>query len=172
MPSANELRELARRAIEAFERLSPEEQNEHRRQQYVSWVRGNLRLSEREVDEEELFRTVDRLQAEGRIDYRENKLSPKAALERLLEDDIGAFHLYTNDVDTVSARSLEDAIEVWCEVYNLPQKEANLSQLPDDQVLTLTSKRWPDGQKTQTHAEWAEEIGRGHVCCIDGEPDE
>lgn len=120
----------------------------------------------------ELARRADRLQASGRIDYRENRPEPLPALRRILEDKVGSFHLYTNDVDTVSARSLAEAIEVWCEVYALPPEEADFAPLPDDQKLTLLSKRWPEGQKIQTHGEWAEEIGRGYVCCVDGEPDE
>jgi hypothetical protein len=77
--------ELVRESIERFNSLSPEEQNEHRRQQYISWVRGEMGMRGQQIDEEELGRTVDRLQASGRIDYRTVK--PKPALERLIDEE-------------------------------------------------------------------------------------
>jgi DNA-binding MurR/RpiR family transcriptional regulator len=79
--------ELVRESIERFNSLSPEEQNEHRRQQYISWARGEMGMRGQQVDEEELARAVDNLQASGRIDYRTNRPKPKPALERLLDEE-------------------------------------------------------------------------------------
>jgi hypothetical protein len=40
-----ELRELAKKAIAAFEALTPEEKARHRREQAISWVYGEMVLS-------------------------------------------------------------------------------------------------------------------------------
>lgn len=49
-PPCITLNELVRKAIEAFENLSPEEQRAHRREQAISFVFGQLALSGREPD--------------------------------------------------------------------------------------------------------------------------
>lgn len=47
-----ELDELIRKSIDAFEALSPSEQKEHRRQQRISFVYGNLALSNPSITRE------------------------------------------------------------------------------------------------------------------------
>ncbi len=50
---------LLREARGRFEALSPEEQRAHRREQRISWVMGQLRLSGREITRADAERAVD-----------------------------------------------------------------------------------------------------------------
>ncbi len=87
MPDPN-VDELLQKAIAAFQQLTPEEQNEHRRQQFISFALGQLQLSGREdITPEQIAKILDELQELGEVDYREHKPVPKTALERILEDD-------------------------------------------------------------------------------------
>lgn len=87
MPDSN-IDQLLQKAIDAFKQLTPEEQNEHRRQQYISFTLGQLQLSGREdVTPEQISKILDELQEAGVVDYREHKPLPKTALERILETD-------------------------------------------------------------------------------------
>ncbi len=52
-------------AIEAFRRLSPEDQAKHRRDQAVSWVFGNLRLDGIDISKEQ----VEKLLGEKKIPF-------------------------------------------------------------------------------------------------------
>ncbi len=47
-----ELDELLRKAVEAFNSLSPKEKKEHLRLQRISWVYGNLALSNPDITRE------------------------------------------------------------------------------------------------------------------------
>lgn len=55
-----DLADMARRAQEAFDAMTPGQQEEHRRQQAASFVYGNLRLDGIEVSEEQARAAVDR----------------------------------------------------------------------------------------------------------------
>jgi hypothetical protein len=57
-----DLDELVRRAKEAFDRLTPEEQAAHRDAQRRSWVYGNVALSNPEVTREMVDRVIDEME--------------------------------------------------------------------------------------------------------------
>jgi hypothetical protein len=54
-----ELDELLKKAIAAFDALTPEQQREHRRAQRRSWVIGEMLLEHPEMSREEAERLVD-----------------------------------------------------------------------------------------------------------------
>jgi len=101
-------------------------------------------------------------------------------------------HCYTNGTDTVSAYSIEDAREWYVAEYDTaPEDIGDLTQVPDDKVLTIAQEdvppfsececaTWarmemhrqtmnghhcdcPVGHPSKTAREWASE-GRGFVC--------
>ena len=51
-PARPDLDELVRRSIEAFNALPPEERRRHRHAQRISWVYGNVALSNPDVTRE------------------------------------------------------------------------------------------------------------------------
>lgn len=151
---------MAKHAKEVVAQMDSYAQYKHWREQYISWARGQCRLAGHEVSEEQLEATMDKLEAEGKI-----KL-PGAKSEQSL-------HLYENDMDTVVASSVEDAVKVWCEVYGMSSEDSGeFFELPDTSPMTLFSKGWEGGQKTQTCAEWAQSIGRGYLSCRESDDDE
>ncbi len=58
------LNALAERALAAFNALSPDEQRAHRREQRISWVYGELRLSGYDISREEVAAIVDGYEGE------------------------------------------------------------------------------------------------------------
>ena len=54
-----ELTELLRQAIDAFDKLTPEQQRAHRAAQRKSWVIGELMLANPEMTREEAARLYD-----------------------------------------------------------------------------------------------------------------
>lgn len=56
-----ELSDMARRAQEVFDTLTPEQQEEHRRQQAASFVYGNLQLDGIDITEKQAREAVDRV---------------------------------------------------------------------------------------------------------------
>lgn len=65
---------LLAQANAAFDALSPEEQQAHRRAQRISWVWGELRLSGYDVTEEEVARSVDEYDAKLQADKLEQRV--------------------------------------------------------------------------------------------------
>lgn len=55
-PERPDLQALIKRAIEEFEKLSPEEKRAHRRAQAISWVYGNINLDRDEAGDPEIPR--------------------------------------------------------------------------------------------------------------------
>ena len=118
---------------------------------------------------------MDKLEAEGKI-----KLPERAeGMASTFQKAYGSFkpeqglHLYENDIDIVVASSVEDAVKVWCEIYDMsPEDVGEFFELPDTSLMTLFSKGWEGGQKTQTCAEWAQSIGRGYLSCRESDDDE
>lgn len=62
----DDISQLVKKAMAAFNKLSPEEQAAHRREQKISFVYGQLMLSGREVSKEEIARVHDEMVA-GKI---------------------------------------------------------------------------------------------------------
>lgn len=63
MPERPDLQELLRKAVEAFNSLTPEQQIAHRREQRKSWVIGEMMLEHPEMTREEaeqIFLSVER----------------------------------------------------------------------------------------------------------------
>jgi hypothetical protein len=58
---------LLKEANAAFDKLSPDEKAAHRREQYISFVYGQLKLSGRNVTKESLAKAYDEMLAKGEI---------------------------------------------------------------------------------------------------------
>lgn len=76
---------------------------------------------------------------------------------------------FTNDYDTVVAYSVEDAKEI-CKVQcDCVEDEIEWQEIPDDEVLKIdvNGSYNPEDLVSKTAKEWAEENGRGYLCCTE-----
>jgi effector-binding domain-containing protein len=85
---------------------------------------------------------------------------------------------FTNGYDTVVAYSMEDAQEVCkeqcncveCkEQCNCVEDDIEWQEIPDDEVLKIdvNGSYNPEDLVSKTAKEWAEENGRGYLCCTE-----
>jgi hypothetical protein len=58
---------MLKKANADFEMLSPEEKTAHRREQYISFVYGQLRLSGRDITKEQVAAVYDDMLARGEL---------------------------------------------------------------------------------------------------------
>jgi len=86
--SEEALRDLAREAQAVYEALSPEEKWLHRREQMISWVLGEMHLTNRNMTRVEVERIVDRMISEGKVKHALDGTKPmKSIWEHLLEEE-------------------------------------------------------------------------------------
>lgn len=71
-----ELDELLAKAKAAYDALTPEEKWKHCREQAISWVYGQLKLSGRDVTRDAVERSVDRMIAQGELKYSMDGTKP------------------------------------------------------------------------------------------------
>lgn len=60
LPDHPELNALLKKAVAAFDAMTPEQQREHREKQRRSWVRGELMLAHPEMTREEADALIDK----------------------------------------------------------------------------------------------------------------
>jgi serine protease inhibitor len=74
---------------------------------------------------------------------------------------------YSNDVDTVVAKSIEDAWTVWCETTGEEKEdyinEVDFYMLDETTQWTIENFDGCENTKTQTLKKWIEENGRGFL---------
>lgn len=71
-----ELDELLAKARAAYDALTPEQKWKHCRDQAISWVYGQLKLSGREVTLDSVERSIDRMIAKGELKHSMDGTKP------------------------------------------------------------------------------------------------